>query len=76
MIDYSPFWDTLNKKKVTKYNLINKWGISSNTLRRMSNNESITTNTINELCMILDCNVEDILVFNFEDEERKEIEKT
>lgn len=75
MINYEPFWKTLKKKKVTKYQLINNWGISSNTLRRMSNNLSITTNTLNELCMILDCKVSDVILFTFEEEERIEIEK-
>lgn len=75
MIDYSPFWDTMNQKKITKYQLIFHWGISSNTLRRMSHNQPINTNTINQLCLILDCQVSDILKFSYTAEETEMIEK-
>ena len=53
MISYDNFWKTMKKRGVTKYSLIYHYGISSNTLRRMSHGESITTSTINELCLIV-----------------------
>lgn len=64
MISYEPLWSTMEKQGITKYQLIYHWGISSNTLRRMGHGEPISTNTLNELCLILDCRVEDILKFN------------
>ena len=73
MINYEPFWSTLEKKKLTKYQLIYYWGISSNTLRRMSHNEAISTTTLNELCLILNCKVQDIVNFEPTDEELQEI---
>ena len=60
MINYEPFWTTMEKRGLTAYQLIYYWGISSNTLRRMRHNEAISTPTLNELCLILDCSVEDI----------------
>lgn len=63
MISYEPFWQTLDKKEITKYQLIYHWGISSNTLRRMKHNEAISSTTLNELCLILNCQVQDILQF-------------
>ena len=45
------------------------WGISSNTLRRMGHGDPINSNTLNELCLILNCNVEDILKFEPTQEE-------
>lgn len=73
MISYEPFWNTLQKKKITKYQLIYYWCISSNTLRRMSRNEPISTTTLNELCLILNCKVQDIMKFEVSEEELQEI---
>ena len=69
MISYAPLWSTMEKLGITKYQLIYHWGISSNTLRRMSHSEPISSNTLNELCLILNCNVEDILTFEPTEEE-------
>lgn len=69
MISYDPFWKTLQEKNISKYQLIYHWGISSNTLRRMGHNEPISTTTLNELCLILNCEVQDVIQFNALDEE-------
>lgn len=57
------------ERGITKYALIYHYGMSSNTLRRMSHGESITTSTVNELCLILHCRPEDILSFEVTEEE-------
>ncbi len=69
MISYEPFYKTLNKKGITEYALIFKHGIPANTLHRMKHGEAITTKTLNELCFILDCRVEDILIYIKNDKE-------
>lgn len=82
MIHYEPFWSTLEKKKITKYQLIYHWGISSNTLRRMKRNEPISSTTLNELCLILGCRPQDIMCFEAtveevaQTEEKRKIIKT
>lgn len=63
MISYEPMWSTLQKKGITKYQLIYHYGMSSNTLRRMSHNEPISSTTLNELCLILGCDICDIMKF-------------
>lgn len=63
MISYRPFYDTLFKKGVTEYALIFKHGISANTLYRMKKGEAITTKTLDVLCFILDCEVQDIIEY-------------
>ncbi|MDQ8759323.1 helix-turn-helix domain-containing protein [Streptococcus ruminantium] len=68
MISYKPFYDTLNKRGMSEYYLIKIEGISANTLHRMKKGESITTKTIDKLCEILECNVEDIIHFELTDE--------
>ena len=73
MVIYEPLWNTMKEKGITKYQLIYHWGISSNTLRRMSHNEPISTTTLNELCLILDCQVQDILCYSPTGEEIQKI---
>jgi len=69
MISYKPLWATMKEKGITKYQLIYHWGVSSNTLRRIGHGEPINSNTLNELCLILDCGVSDIMEFIATEEE-------
>lgn len=62
MISYQPFYQTLLKKNITEYALIYKFGISANTIQRMKKGMPITTKTLDTLCFILNCEVEDIIV--------------
>lgn len=61
MIDYSPFWKTLELSKENWYTLTNKHHLSHSTLHRLKHNKDISTKTINDLCRILECPVESIL---------------
>lgn len=63
MISYKPFYNTLYKKDIKEYELIFKHGISANTLHRMKKGEAITTKTLDVLCFILDCKVEDVIEY-------------
>ena len=63
MIVYAPLWDTMKSKGITTYALINKYNISSSTINRLRHNQGVTTQLIDDLCDILDCNVEDIMMF-------------
>lgn len=61
MISYQPFYETLLRKNITEYYLIYKVGFSANTLYRMKQGKPISTKTLDALCDVLDCPVEDIL---------------
>ena len=61
MISYKPFYVTLINKNITEYELIFKHGISSNTIHRIKKGMPITTKTLDTLCFILNCEVQDIL---------------
>lgn len=63
MISYEPLYKTLKEKGVSTYKLINEYGISRSLLDRLRHNRPISTVTLNDLCSILHCKVEDILVF-------------
>lgn len=62
MISYKPFYKTLLDKNLTEYQLIFKHGFSTNILHRMKHGQNITLRTLDALCDILDCEVEDIIV--------------
>jgi len=61
MICYQPFWKTLNNSSETTYTLINKYHISSATIDKLRKNKPLNTTTINDLCRILNCRIEDIV---------------
>ena len=63
MITYEPFYRTMKQKGFTTYKLINDYGISRSLIDRLKHNRPITTVTLNDLCTILDCKVEDIMVY-------------
>ncbi|MBQ9685572.1 MAG: helix-turn-helix transcriptional regulator [Oscillospiraceae bacterium] len=63
MISYSPFWDTLKGSRESTYTLINKYHISSSTIDKLRKNKPLNTTTINDLCRILDCPVEHIMMY-------------
>ncbi len=63
MISYEPLYATLKEKGVSTYKLINEYGISRSLLDRLKHNRPISTVTLNDLCSILHCRVEDVLVF-------------
>ena len=63
MISYEPFYKTLKEKGVSPYKLINEYGISRSLLDRLKHNRPISTVTLNDLCNILQCRIEDVLVF-------------
>lgn len=53
----------MKEKGVSTYMLINKYNISSSTVHRLRHNQGITTQLIDDLCKILECNVEDIIEY-------------
>ena len=63
MISYEPFYETLQKRGISTYKLINQYGISRGLLDRLKHNKPISTVTLNDLCTILSCGVADVLRF-------------
>lgn len=60
MIKFDRLWNMMEKKGVTTYTLRETCGIDSKTIRRLKNNENMETKTLNKLCTMLDCRLEDI----------------
>lgn len=63
MISYEPFYNTMKKKNMTTYKLIKEYNMSRSLIDRLKHNKPISTVTIDDLCRMLSCNVEDILVY-------------
>jgi len=70
MIVYTPFWETLKRSSESTYTLINKHNINPTTINRLRNNKPVTTTTLNDLCIILHCDLSDIVAFVPEENEK------
>ena len=70
MISYRPLFQTMEDKKITSYRL-QKEGFSRATYYSIRQGNSVSTNTINQLCKLLHCGVSDIIEY-IDDEEQKE----
>ena len=60
MIVFNRLWETMKEKGFSQYRLIKEYGFSSGQMDRLRKNENISTHTLNELCRILNCRLEDI----------------
>lgn len=63
MISYAPLWKTMEHRGATTYTLQVMGGISSSTIRRLKAGESVSTNTLDALCKVLDCDLTDIVEY-------------
>ena len=60
MIVFDKLWATLKQRKISQYKLIKDYKISSGQLDRLRKNSFVSTYTLNQLCDILNCKIEDI----------------
>ena len=60
MISFDKLWDTMEKKGISTYYLREKAGIDNKTVRRLKANANMETKTLEKLCAVLDCHLEDI----------------
>lgn len=63
MIVYDKLWALMKEKNISKYRLIKEYGFSSGQIDRLRKNENVNTHTLNWLCEILDCRIEDIVEY-------------
>lgn len=73
MISYRPLWATMKSRGVSQYKLIKDYHFSTGQLDRLRKNESVSTHTLDILCQILDCKIEDVAVYL--EEETSDTEK-
>ena len=66
MISFKPFRALIEERNISTYFLRNKCGeynLDNKTIQRLMNDESVSTNTLDALCHILGCSINDIAVF-------------
>lgn len=62
MISYEPLFRTMAEKGITSYRL-QKMGFNRATYYAMKCGKSVSTNTIAQLCKLLECRVEDVMEY-------------
>lgn len=60
MIVYDRLWQTMKARGISQYKLVKEYRFSNGQLDRLRKNENVSTNTLSQLCSILDCKLEDI----------------
>ena len=63
MISFEKLWKTMQEKGLSTYEIREKCGIDSKTVRRLKANDNIETKTLNKLCTVLECSLYDIAEF-------------
>lgn len=63
MISYAAFWETLKQSDESTYTLIKNHHVSSSTIDKLRKNKPLNTTTINDLCRILNCRVQDVMEY-------------
>lgn len=63
MIKFDRLWKIMKQKGISTYRLREECGIDSKTIRRLKANENIKTKTLDKLCSVLHCKIEDIAEF-------------
>ena len=61
MIKYDRLWQTMKVRGITQYDLYTHHNVNRSQIDRLRKNQNVETNTIDRLCNILNCRVEDIM---------------
>ena len=61
MVNYNKLWKRLIDKNLKKTDLVKMAGIMSATLAKMSNNQAVSMDTLVKICMLLECELSDIV---------------
>lgn len=63
MISYGPLWKTIARLNITRPQLKEMCNLHSNTYAKLNNNKHVSLETIENICNILNCNIEDIIEY-------------
>lgn len=61
MITFAPLMATMHKKRISKTELMEKLGVSSATIAKISKDEYVSMKVIDEICTLLECNIDDVI---------------
>lgn len=60
MITFERLWITMEKRGMSTYQLRKRCGIDSKTIRRLRANDNVETKTLDKLCTVLSCRLDEI----------------
>jgi len=63
MMVFDPLWKTLKTKQISIYALINHYDVSRGTIDNLKHNRNVTLSTVEQMCKILDCRIEDVVEY-------------
>ncbi len=67
-IRYNKLWKLLIDKEMMKKDLRDQSGITTNALAKLGKNEHVSTRILEKICIVLDCNIEDVCEFVIDEE--------
>lgn len=62
-MSFEPLWETMKQKGITTYNLTEDYKVSRGTLDNLKHDRNVTLLTVDRICEILDCKVENVVVY-------------
>ena len=65
---YNGLWKVLEEKNMTKEDLKKATGMSSATIAKLAKNETINMKSLEKICEVLECDIQDVIEFIPEDE--------
>lgn len=68
-VNYNRLWKLLIDKGMSKTQLREQTGVTTNTIAKMGKNENVSTEVICRICKALNCQITDIMELIDEDEE-------
>ena len=72
MISYEPLNQTLKERNMKRTDLLPY--MSSRTLAKLANNEVVSVKTLDTICKVLRCRIEDVVVYVEEPEDEQPVE--
>lgn len=67
MITYEPLWKTLKSMNISTYKLEHSYGMSKSMIHKLRHNQSITMQTLDQLCKMFDCDITDVIQYTKEE---------
>ena len=63
---YNKLWKLMIGKKINKTQLCKAAGITTNAMAKLGRDETVTQETLEKICLVLECGMDDIVEFSAE----------
>ena len=61
---YNKLWKLMIDKKINKTQLCKAAGITTNAMAKLGRDETVTQETLEKICLVLECGMDDIVEFS------------